>query len=36
MSHVLKLDEGRPTMIRMKKAVLVDRSSALHNLTMIL
>ena len=34
--HVLKLDEGRPTMIRMKKAVLVDRSSALHNLTIIL
>ena len=34
--HVLHMDEGRPTMIRMKKAVLVDRSSALHNLTIIL
>ena len=30
------MDGGRPTMIRMKKAVLVDRSSALHNLTIIL
>ena len=34
--HVLHMDGGRPTMIRMKKAVLVDRSSALHNLTIIL
>ena len=34
--HVLHMDEGRPTMIRMKKAVLVDRSSPLHNLTIIL
>ena len=34
--HVLHMVEGRPTNIRMKKAVLVDRSSALHNLTIIL
>lgn len=34
--HVLRMDDGRPTMIRMKKAVLIDRSSPLHNLTMIL
>ena len=34
--HVLHMDEGRPTMIRLKKAVLIDRSSPLHNLTIIL
>ena len=34
--HVLRMDDGRPTMIRMKKAVLIDRSSPLHNLTIIL
>ena len=34
--HVVHMDDGRPTMIRMKKAVLIDRSSPLHNLTIIL
>ena len=34
--HVLSMDGGRPTMIRMKKVVLVGRSSPLHNLTLIL
>ena len=34
--HVLRMDGVRPSMIRMKKAVLIDRSSALHNLTIIL
>lgn len=34
--HVLRMDDGRPTMIRMKKVVLIDRSSPLHNLTIIL
>ena len=34
--HVLHMDRGRPAMIRMKKAVLIDRSNALHNLTIIL
>ena len=34
--HVLHMDEGRPAMIRLKKAVLIDRSSPLHNLTIIL
>ena len=34
--HVLMLDEGRPAMIRLKKSVLIDRSSPLHNLTLIL
>ena len=34
--HVLVMDEGRPAMIRLKKTVLVDRSSPLHNLTIIL
>lgn len=34
--HVLRMDGGRPDMIRMKKAVLIDRSNALHNLTIIL
>ena len=34
--HVLHMDEQRPAMIRLKKAVLIDRSSPLHNLTIIL
>ena len=34
--HVLRMEDGQPTMIRMKKAVLIDRSSPLHNLTIIL
>ena len=34
--HVLYMDDGRPTGIRLKKAVLIDRSSPLHNLTIIL
>ena len=34
--HVLGMDDGRPTTIRLKKAVLIDRSSPLHNLTIIL
>ena len=34
--HVLHMDGGRPVMIRLKKAVLIDRSSPLHNLTIIL
>lgn len=34
--HVLGMDDGRPTTIRLKKTVLIDRSSPLHNLTLIL
>ena len=34
--HVLHIDDGRPTRIRVKKVVLIDRSSPLHNLTIIL
>ena len=34
--HVLHMADGSPTMIHMKKAVLIDRSTPLHNLTIIL
>ena len=34
--HLLHMVDGSPTMIRMKKAVLIDRSSPLNNLTLIL
>ena len=34
--HVLHMNGEQPAMIRVKKAVLIDRSSALHNLTIIL